>query len=343
MMEFPNTTTIARIRDEQQPGKSMSKRLLHALCGCLLLAIPATASTQNYPDRPIRFVVPNPPGGGTDVLTRVVATKLAETLQWRLIVDNRPGAGGNIGLDLAAKSAPDGYTIVMGETSNLAINPALYSKLPYDSRKDFAPIALIGSVPLVLVVNSNKPYRSLADVVAAAKTSQLSFASAGSGTVGHLVGELLKRTAGIDLLHVPYKGAALALTDVVGGQVELFFASLPSAAPQVKAGRLRALAVTTAQRAQAMPELPTVAESGYRGFEASPWYGVLAPAGTPAAIVARLNTEITRVLQTPDIKARLTTDGVEIRGGSPEQFAALIKNELSKWAKVVNDSGAKVD
>lgn len=320
----------------------MSARMLGALCACLLL-IPATASSQSYPDKPVRFIVPNPPGGGTDILSRTIANTLSEAPQWRLVVDNRPGAGGNIGLDIAAKAAPDGYTIVMGETSNLAINPALYSKLPYDSIRDFAPITQIGSVPLVLVVNPGKPYKSLADVVATAKAGKLSFASAGSGTVGHLVGELVKRMAGIELLHVPYKGAAPALIDVIGGQVDLFFASLPSAAPQIKAGRLRALAVTTAQRAQAMPELPTVAESGYKGFDASPWYGVLAPAGTPAAIVARLNTEIIRVLQAPDIKARLVNDGVEIRGGSPQEFAAVIKSERAKWAKVVKESGAKVD
>jgi tripartite-type tricarboxylate transporter receptor subunit TctC len=320
----------------------MASRIIGALCACLIL-VPVTASSQAYPNRPIRFIVPNPPGGGTDVLSRTIATKMSDTLNWRVVVDNRPGAGGNVGLDLAAKSAPDGYTIVMGESSNLAINPTLYTKLPYDSIKDFAPITLIGSVPLVLVVAANKPYKSLADVVAAAKSNQLSFASAGSGTVGHLVGELMKRSAGIELLHVPYKGAAPALTDVVGGQVDLFFASLPAAAPQVKAGRLRALAVTTAQRAAAMPEVPTIAESGYKGFDASSWYGVLAPAGTPRAIVTQLNAEITRFLQLPDMKARLANDSVEVRAGTPEAFASFIAAERDKWAKAVKDSGVKVD
>jgi tripartite-type tricarboxylate transporter receptor subunit TctC len=231
----------------------------------------------------------------------------------------------------------------MGETSNLAINPALYSKLPYDSLKDFAPIILVGSVPLVLVVSTTRPQRSLADVVAAAKSSRLSFASAGSGTVGHLAGELMKRTAGIDLLHVPYKGAAAALTEVVGGQVDLFFASLPAAAAQVKAGRLRALAITTAERVGALPDLATVAESGYPGFEASPWYGVLAPAGTQTAIVARLNAETARALRAPDVAARLANDGVEVRASTPQAFAAAIASERAKWAKVVKDSGARVD
>jgi tripartite-type tricarboxylate transporter receptor subunit TctC len=320
----------------------MKSRLYGAACASLVL-VAAGAWAQSYPERPIRFIVPNPPGGGTDILSRTIANKLSDLPQWRIVVDNRPGAGGNIGLDLAAKSAPDGYTIAMGETSNLAINPALYSKLPYDSLKDFSPIILVGSVPLVLVVSAAKPQRSLADVVAAAKSSKLSFASAGSGTVGHLAGELMKRTAGIDLLHVPYKGAAAALTEVVGGQVDLFFPSLPSAAPQVKAGRLRALAVTTAERIGAMPDLATVAESGYPGFEASPWYGVLAPAGTPAAIVARLNAEIARALRTPDVAARLANDGVEVRASAPQAFAAAIASERAKWAKVVKDSGARVD
>ena len=320
----------------------MKSCVFSAACASLVL-VASGAWGQSYPERPIRFVVPNPPGGGTDILSRGIANKLTDLLQWRIVVDNRPGAGGNIGLDLAAKAAPDGYTIVMGETSNLAINPALYSKLPYDSLKDFAPIILVGSVPLVLVVSAAKPHRSLADAVTAAKTSRLSFASAGSGTVGHLAGELLKRTAGVELLHVPYKGAAAALTEVVGGQVDFFFASLPSAAPQVKAGRLRALAITTAERIGALPDLATVAESGYPGFEASPWYGVLAPAGTPAAIVTRLNTEIARALRAPDVAARLANDGVEVRASAPQAFAAAIASERSKWAKVVKDSGARVD
>jgi len=326
----------------REGGPRAMPRVFGVICASLAL-VASGAWGQAYPERPIRFIVPNPPGGGTDILSRTIAGKLSEMLQWRIVVDNRPGAGGNIGLDLAAKATSDGYTIVMGETSNLAINPSLYSKLPYDSVRDFAPIIQVGSVPLVLVVSQSRPYRSLSDVVAAAKASKLTFASAGSGTVGHLAGELMKRTAGIELLHVPYKGAAPALTDVVGGQVDLFFASLPAAGPQVKAGRLRALAVSSARRAGAMPELATIAESGYPGFEASPWYGVLAPAGAEPAIVTRLNTEIARALRAPDVSARLANDGVELQAGAPQAFAAAIASERAKWAKVVKDSGARVD
>jgi tripartite-type tricarboxylate transporter receptor subunit TctC len=317
--------------------------LLRKLAALLSLLISVSAFGQAYPSKPIRFIVPNPPGGGTDILSRAIAAKLSETQQWQVVVDNRPGAGGAIGLDAAAKSAPDGYTIVMGETSNLAINPALNPKLPYDPRKDLAPVSLIGSVPLVLVVATEKPYRTLADIVAAAKSRSLTFASSGNGTVGHLSGEILKRSSGIDLVHVPYKGAAPAMTDLIGGQVDLYFASLPSAVPHMRNGKLRAIAVTTAKRASSMPEAPTIAESGYPDFSTSAWYGVLAPSGTPPAILKRLNDAVIQVVQLPEVRARLANDGVEIQAGPPEQFAELIARELDKWAKAVRESGAKVD
>ena len=319
----------------------MILRRLAVLASLLLLCV--AASAQTYPNKPIRFIVPNPPGGGTDILSRTIASKLAETQQWQVVVDNRPGAGGAIGLDAAAKSAPDGYTIVMGETSNLAINPALNPKLPYDPVKDLAPVSLIGSVPLVLVVATDKPYKTVADVIAAAKTRSITFASSGNGTVGHLSGEILKRAAGIELVHVPYKGAAPAMTDLIGGQVDLYFASLPSAVPQMRNGKLRAIAVTTSQRAGSLPELPTIAESGHRDFATSAWYGVLVPSGTPAPIVKRLNEAVTHVVQLPDVRARLANDGVEIQAGPPERFASFIAAEMQKWAKAVKESGAKVD
>lgn len=316
-------------------------RKIAVLLSSLLVSF--TTFGQAYPNKPIRFIVPNPPGGGTDILSRTIASKLAETQQWQVVVDNRPGAGGAIGLDAAAKSAPDGYTIVMGETSNLAINPALNPKLPYDPRKDLAPVSLIGSVPLVLVVASDKPYKTLADIVAGAKRNSLTFASSGNGTVGHLSGEILKRSAGIDLVHVPYKGAAPAMTDLIGGQVDLYFASLPSAVPHMRNGKLRAVAVTTSQRASALPEIPTIAESGHREFSTSAWYGVLVPSGTPADIVKRLNDAVAQVVQQPDVRTRLAQDGVEIQAGPPERFAAFIGQEMDKWAKAVKESGAKVD
>ena len=257
-------------------------------------ALPTGAEAQAWPDKPIRFIVPSPPGGGTNSLTRLLANKLGETLKWQMVVDNRPGAGGNLGLDIAAKAAPDGYTLVMGESSNLAINPYLYRKLPFDPAKDVTPVALLGTVPLVLVVSANAPFDSLKALVDAAKTKQLTFASSGNGTVGHLVGEMWKRAVAADMLHVPYKGAGPVMIDLVGGQVDLHFASLPAALPLIESGKLRALATTTAERLPSLPNVPTLIEAGYPGFDYYVFYGVLVPAGTPDAIVGKLNTEIDR-------------------------------------------------
>lgn len=324
------------------------RRVMAALCSGLALSaggvlVAPGAMAQAYPNKPIRFIVPNPPGGGTDAIARAIANQMRETLQWQVVVDNRAGAGGGVGLDLAAKSPADGYTIVLGESSNLAINPALYNKLPYDSIKDFQPVILIGYVPLVLVVSTKAPYQSLADVITAAKLKPLSMASSGNGTVGHLVGEMLKKRAGVEMLHVPYKGAAPAITDLLGGQVDIYFASLPSAVSHIKNGSLRALAVTTVARASSLPEVPAIAESGYREFDASAWYGILAPAGTSESIVSRLNADIMRVMQLPQMRARFLTDGVEVLGGAPERFGSFIATERTKWAEVVKSSGAKID
>jgi tripartite-type tricarboxylate transporter receptor subunit TctC len=320
------------------------RQFIAAAAACLLL-LPAVPFSQDWPNKPIRFIVPFPPGGGTDIFSRTIANRLGEALHTQVVVDNKPGAGGNIGLDAAAKSAPDGYTLVMGQTSNLAINPSLYAKVAFDPIKDFTPISLITSAPLVLVVAPGAPWNSLADVVAAAKArpGQLSFASPGNGTVGHLAGEMLSRAAGIKLVHVPYKGAAPAMTDLMGRQVDMYFASLGAGVAQVKGGKLRALAVTTAERSPALPGVPTIAESGYRNFDASTWYGVLAPAGTPAAIVARLNAQITRILQLPEVRERLASDGGEILGGTPERFASFLKTEHAKWLQIVKDSGARIE
>ncbi len=304
---------------------------------------PALAHAQTYPDKPIRMVVPSPPGGGTDTLSRLLGKKLGELAQWQVVVDNRPGAGGNLGLDLAAKAAPDGYTIVMGESSNLTINPYLYKTLPLDPTKDVAPVALVGTVPLVLVVAADRPFDSLAALIAAAKKKQLVFASSGNGTVGHLVGETWKRAAGIDLLHVPYKGAGPVMTDLMGGRVDMHFASLPAALPLVKGGKLRALAVTSVRRLPSLPDVPTLIESGFPDFDYHVFYGVLVPRATPAAIVTRLNGEINRALQADDMRASLAGLGVDVRGGTAEQFAAFLANERSKWARAVKESGATVD
>jgi len=300
---------------------------------------------QAYPVKPIRMIVPFPPGGGTDIAARAIANKLSEDLKWTFVVENKPGAGGNLGVEQAVKSPADGYTLVIGQTSNLAINPTLYAKLPYDSLRDLSPVALIVSAPVVLVVALNSRYASLGDLLAAAKTDPggVTFASPGNGTVSHLAGELLQRAAGVKLTHVPYKGASQALTDTLGGQVQSFMSSVPSALSQIKAGRLRALAVTSAKRSSELPNAPTIAESGYRGFEANTWYGLLVPAGTPPAIVARLNAEVNRALATPELRHRLAAEGGEALGGSPEQFASFLKAEHAKWGRVVRESGARAE
>ncbi len=310
-----------------------------------LAAFAAAAPAQDYPAKPIRLIVPFPPGGGTDIAARTLANKLSETLRWTFVVENKPGAGGNLGVEQAVKSPPDGYTLVIGQTSNLAINPALYAKLPYDPLKDLSPIALIVSAPVVLVVAANSPYKSLGDLLAAARRDPgaVTFASPGNGTVSHLAGELLQRASGVKFTHVPYKGAAQAMTDLLGGQVQSFMSSVPSALAQIRGGRLRAIAVTSAKRAAEMPEVPAIAESGYAGFDATTWYGLLAPAGTPAAVIKRLNAEVNRALGMPDVSGRLAAEGGEVLGGSPERFASLLKADHAKWGRIVKESGAKVD
>jgi tripartite-type tricarboxylate transporter receptor subunit TctC len=317
-----------------------------ALAVALSLAAFGGAYAQgSYPTKPIRLIVPFPPGGGTDILARLIANKLTETAGWQIVVDNRGGAGGNIGLQAAAQAAPDGYTMVMGQTSNLAINPSLYSKLPYDPVRDFVPVSLVSASPVVLVVSSKSPYKSLADFVAAAKAKpgQLTFGSPGNGTVSHLTGELFQRTAGIKFIHIPYKGAAQALPDLLGGRIDLYSGSLETAMPHMKAATIRALAVTSLQRASVAPEVPTVAESGYKGFEATTWFGLLVAKGTPEPIVKRLTTEITKVLQLPDIKQRMaSTGGLPVKTG-PQEFAALLKSDIQRWSRIVRESGVKVD
>ena len=301
------------------------------------------SAQQSYPTKPIRLVVPFPPGGGTDILARQVANKLTERLKWNIVVDNRSGAGGNIGIEAAAKSPPDGYTIVMGQTSNLAINPSLYSKLPYDPVKDLMPISLVASFPIAITVSAKAPHKTLGEVIAAAKAkpNEITFASSGNGTVAHLTGELLQRAAGVKMTHIPYKGAAQAFPDLIGGRVNMFMSSLETALPQVKAVTVRAIAVTSTKRTPALPDVPTVSET-YKGFESMTWFGILAPAKTPQAIVTRLSEEITKVLQLPDVREHMSAGGGEVKPG-PAEFAAVLKADLAKWTKIVKESGAKVD
>jgi tripartite-type tricarboxylate transporter receptor subunit TctC len=315
------------------------------LATSVLAATAPGALAADYPNKPIRLIVPFAAGGTTDFLARAVAQKLGQNMGASIVVDNRPGAGGNIGSDIVAKSEPDGYTLLLGTVGTHAINASLYKKMPYDTVKDFAPISLIASVPNILVANPKVPANNVKELLALAKSKpgELSFASSGNGSSIHLSGELFKSMAGVDMMHVPYKGSGPAVTDLVGGQVNMMFDNMPSSLPHVKAGRLKALAVTSAKRSPAMPNLPTIAESGVPGYEATAWFGLLAPAGTPPAVVKKLNTELVKVLKSPDVIERLSSQGAEPVSDTPEQFAAYIKSEMAKWAKVVKSSGAQID
>ncbi len=313
----------------------------------LALAFAAvTAAQAPYPNHPVRVVVPFPAGGTTDILARAASQKLTEALGQPFVVENRGGAGGNIGADLVAKSPPDGYTLLMGTVGTHAINPSLYQKMPYDHVKDFVPVVLVAGVPNVLVVNPSLPVKSVQELIAYAKANpgKVNFASSGSGTSIHLSAELFKTMAGVSMQHVPYKGSAPALADLAGGQVDLMFDNLPSALPLIKAGKLRAIAVTSQQRASALPDVPTIAESGLPGFEATSWFGLLAPAGTPRDAIAKVNGEVAKWLATPEAKEKLASQGGIVGNGlTPEDFSRHIASETTKWQKVVKESGAKVD
>ena len=303
------------------------------------------AFAQSWPTKPIRLVVPFPPGGGTDIIARSASQAVAKATGWAFAVENKPGAGGNLGVDAVAKSAPDGYSIVIGQTSNLAINPTLYPKLPYDPRKDLAPIVLLAESPILMVTGATTSLKSVADVVATAKAKpgSLNFASPGNGTVAHLTSEMFQKATGIRTQHVPYKGAAQALPDVLSGAVDLYMSSVPSLLGQVKQGKLRALAVTSKKRTDDLPNVPTVIESGYPGFTAVTWFGLLAPAGTPRDAIARMNAEFNKALKTPELSKHLDSEGAEPAGGTPEQFAKLIAEDIVLWGRVVKESGARVD
>jgi tripartite-type tricarboxylate transporter receptor subunit TctC len=319
----------------------MGPRPLAFLCAVILAS--GSAFGQGFPTKPVRFVVGFTPGGPSDILARALGQKLAERWSQQVVVDNRPGAGGNLAAEAAAKSAPDGHTWLLGNNSILATNQSLYRSLPYDPVKDFAPVALVAIQPNILVVHPSLPVSSVEELIQFSKANpgKLNYASSGSGAAAHLAGELFKAMAGVDLVHVPYKGAQPALTDVIAGQVQMMFATSASVIPYIKAGRLRALAVTTAQRSASVPELPTVAEAGVPGFEATTWHGVVVPAATPVAVVTRLNEEINSALSEKDLKDRLASLGAEVSTGTPRQFADYIARETPKWAKVVKDSGAR--
>lgn len=317
-----------------------------ALMGMGLLgALPlGWAQTAVYPSRAVRMVVPFPPGGPTDVLARIVATKLGERFGQAFAIDNKAGSSGMMGSADVVKAAPDGYTL-LGNASIHVINPSLYPKIPFDALTDFTPITQLAHVPLILVVNNDLPVRSVKELIAYAKANpgKLNFASSGNAAAPHLAGESFKLATGIDMQHVPYKGSSPALTDLIGGQVQLMFDSMPSAMPFVKAGKLRPLAVTTAKRSLAVPDLSTVAEAGVPGYDISTWYGLWGPKGLSKEVTDKLANEVARILKLPDVKERYAALGAEPVGNSPEEFAAYCKSELLKWAKVVKDSGAKAD
>jgi tripartite-type tricarboxylate transporter receptor subunit TctC len=316
-------------------------RIAQTITIAATLATACTAVAQNYPTRPIRIVVVSTPGGSVDTMARSVGPKLAERWSQQVLVDNRPGAGGAIAAELVAKAPPDGYTLIMGTVASFATNVSLRKSLPYDPVKDFAPISLIATQNLMLLIHPSIPAKSVKELVALAKKQpgKLTFASAGNGTGGHLSGELFKMLAGIDLLHIPYKGVAPALVDVVSGQVSMTFASIISAMPQVKNNRLRPLAVTGAQRSPAAKELPTMIEAGVKGYESATWYGLLAPAGTPADIVTKLNTEVVAILKSPEMYDRLSKEGADPVGNSSAEFARHIQTEIEKWRKVIKAAG----
>jgi tripartite-type tricarboxylate transporter receptor subunit TctC len=311
----------------------------------LILLFPLTVFAQAYPAKPIKLIVPFPVGGIADIYSRIVAGKLSEAWGQPVVIDNRTGAGGNIGADLVAKAAPDGYTIGIGSIGTHAVNPTLFSRMPYDAVNDFAPIAHLLEAEGLLVVHPSVPAHTVSELIAYARANpgKLTFASAGMGTASHLAGELFKAMAKVDMNHIPYKGNTPAITDLLAGQTSLLFATMPTVLPHVKAGKLRPLATIGAQRAAAAPDLPTVAESGLPGFAVTNWVGFFAPAKTPPEIVQRWNAETLKIMQTPEMQARLLNEGARFIPMSPEQFAAFVKSEIAKWAPVVKASGARVD
>ena len=320
-------------------GAAVHRLLLTLLA--LGMALEAAGQTESYPARPIRFIAANAPGGGLDITARAIGPKMAAALGQQVIVDNRAGAAGSIASEIVAKSVPDGYTILVSSLGGLAVNTNLYKGLSYHPLRDLAPITWATSGSNVLVVHPSVPAKSVQELIALAKAQpgKLSYGSSGAGNAGHLAGELFNGMAGIKMVHIPYKGGAPAMIDLIAGQVQLIFSSAPTAVPQVKAGKIRGLAVTTARRSVILPELPTIAESGLPGFEADNWYGVVTTMKTPRPIIERLHDEIVRALQMPDVKQALLTQGLEVRTSTPEEFGAYMKSEFEKWAKVIKAAG----
>ena len=323
----------------------MSRIILRVFAACVLATAMQHVDAQNYPNKPIKLIVTFAAGGGADFMGRLIGQKLAEMMGQAVIVDNRAGAGGAIGNEAVAKAAPDGYTLLLGAAGPLVISPALYAKMNYDVLKDLAPITLLAHVPFALCAHPSVPANNVKELISLAKRrpGKLNFGSSGTAGAPHLAGELFKASAGVDLVHVPYKGLAPAITDLIGGQLDLIFADVNLVKQHVDGNRLRGLAVTGATRSAIMPQLPTVSEAALPGYQAGTWYGVLAPSGVPREVIAKLNVEISRILASSEIRERLATQGAEPAGNTPEQFAAMIKAELNKWAKVVEAANIKLD
>jgi tripartite-type tricarboxylate transporter receptor subunit TctC len=319
--------------------------LITLYAGAALAQTSATGSGQAYPAKSIRWIVPFPPGGGTDFVVRTLAQKLSEALGQQIVADNRPGSSGTIGLDLTAKAPPDGHTIALGQTGNLALAPVFYPRLPYDPRRDFASVTLVSMAPFMLVAHPSLPARNVKELIALAKTrpDEIAFGSSGNGSLSHLAGEIIKFTGGVRMLHVPYKGVALATSDLFSGRIALYVSPLQPLPAWIKAGRVKPLGVTRAQRSSAFPDVPTIAESGVPGYDVTNWYGVVAPAKTPAPVVAKLNGELIRVLRMTDVQSRFRDEGGEVAPGTPEELSAFISREIQRWGKVVRDSGVRVD
>lgn len=323
----------------------MDPKIKWLACLLPLLCAPHVVEAQNYPVKAVRLIVPFAPGGGTDLVARTLAQRLTESLGQPFVVENRGGAGGVIGADVAAKAAPDGYTLVMGTPGSMTINPNLTTKMPYDTLRDFAPISLATISPFVLTVHPSLPVKNLREFIAFAKANpgRLNYGTSGNGSVAHLSTEYLKSLARIDLVHVPYKGSSLALIDTLAGQLQVLFDNLPVVMSHIKSGKLRLMGVGTQQRSALIPQAPTIAESGVPGFEASTAFGVMAPANTPVAVVNRLSQEIVRILHTPETKARLAAQGLEAVGSTPQQYEAHLRAELAKYARIVKSAGIKVE
>ncbi len=319
---------------------------MHTLFRILFLALVfSQAAAQSYPTRPVHIIVPFPPAGAADLLTRALGKKLTDSWGQPVIADNRPGAGGNIGAEAAAKSAPDGYTLLMGAATTHAVSMSLYAKLGYDLEKDLVPISLVANVPHILVANPSVPARNLTEVIAYLKSQggKVNFASQGNGTLSHLEFELMKSMGGFTANHIPYKGSAPAMADILAGTVVLLFDSIPSSLPQVRAGKLRGIAVASSRRSPVLPDLPTLSEAGLAGFSADSWFGLMAPAGTPREVIAKLNADVQKALDSAEVKDIISRQGGEVMGSTPERMAAQIRDDRQKWGRVIRESGAKIE